>query len=182
MLSLRRANGEEKRSEAAADATVKVASSIVVVDMTGGEDTSIDERIVNVASRTPAPRVVFASPTDVVRGGEELWDHGEVADTGVEDFETVPEMLGRGGWRNSTEVAKARYPSTTFVRGVWMVKPASSMIKQRTITELVATFDDQTSCSACKEGCADLLAQVRSAAIAINITSPTLVPPSCIAA
>jgi hypothetical protein len=63
-----------------------------------------------------------------------------------------------------------------------MVNPASSRMKQSTITELVATFDDQTSFNACNEGCVTLFAQVKSAAIAMSMTSPTLIPPSCMAA
>lgn len=59
-----------------------------------------------------------------------------------------------------------------------MVNPASSIIKHSTITELVATFDDHISFSACNEGCVDL----NSAAIAINMMIPTLVPPNCVAA
>ncbi len=63
-----------------------------------------------------------------------------------------------------------------------MVNPASSMMKQSTITELVASFDDQTSFNTCNEGRVALLEEVKSAAIVMSMINPTLVPPSCIAA
>lgn len=47
------------------------------------------------------------------------------------------------------------------------------------MTELVATFEDQTSFTAWKEGCVDL---VKSAATAMSMIRPTRVPPSCVAA
>lgn len=116
MLSLRREVGEEKRIEAAIAATVKVVSVIVEVEMEGGEETSMDEKIVKTARITPEASVALESPTEVVRGdaadvlipsdGKRGQDRD--FDVGEEDFETDPGTLGKGGCKNRTDVASAR--------------------------------------------------------------------------
>jgi hypothetical protein len=115
LLWLRRASGEENRIDAAIAATVNVVSVIAEAEMVGGDETSMDERTVNMARITPAASVVVASPTELVSGdaAEELMpsdrnrDHGVDPDDGDGGFDTVPDTLGKGGCRNRTDAARA---------------------------------------------------------------------------
>ena len=125
LLWLRTAIGEEKRIDAAIAATVNVVSVIAEAEMVGGDETSMDERIVKTARITPAASVVVASPTELVSGdAAEVMpsarnrDHGVDPGDGDGGFDTVPDTLGKGGCKNKTDVARAMYPSTISFSGV----------------------------------------------------------------
>jgi hypothetical protein len=108
--------GREKRSEADMQATVKVVRRIVEVEIVGGEETSIEDRIVKIARSTPAASVVVASDAEIVRGdavgvlvpSDRRRDQGLGVEVGEETFEFGRDVLGSGGCRNRTEVARAR--------------------------------------------------------------------------
>lgn len=119
LLVLRNAAGVENRSDAAIAATVRVVSRIVDAEITGGEETSIDESTVKRASMTPAASVEVALPGEVDKVlSDRMRDQAADVDVGEPDFEAGRDTLGSGGWRKRTEVARAIYPRTTFFNGV----------------------------------------------------------------
>ena len=68
LLWLRRADGKESIMVHAIEATVRVLKMIANTDIVGGVWSSIEEKIVIMASRTPAARVILISPTEEISG------------------------------------------------------------------------------------------------------------------
>ena len=177
----------------AIEATVSVLRMIADAEICGGVETRTDEKTVMTARRTPATNVMFVSPTEHVSGdvaddlnasGRNL-DHGADPGTGEVALESyldtiVPVIVGRGDCNTRMETVSAIYPRMTFVNGVSIVRPISSVMKLRTTAVKVATLDDHRSFMSWNVRTPGLSLHAKSAAIAMSSMTPILMPPSCI--
>lgn len=89
------------------EATVRVLRTMALAETIGGACNSIEERTVKTASKTPAVRVMFVSPTEHVNGdaAEGRVPCNPCRDRGL-DVE-LPVALGRGGCRIRVETVSA---------------------------------------------------------------------------